>query len=216
MKKIIKCFIFMTILFSEVVLADSKTLTTVSIPLKADFRPAKALGLIISKKDVKQVWNAQVEEVDSNSYIVSFSVDKATTPLTTPLSAIAFSSDEKQNAFADVKAFGNVLFPPAEQECISANKENLTTRVKSIAVQKKIVSIREARRQNKRNEFLASFDDKTKNKLDTLAVALGIPKEPALDSEELHPAILVDRLSRLEHALMNYLVGREKIEGNLE
>ncbi len=216
MKRLLKSFIFTTIFFSVTALADSKTPTTVSIPLQSDFTPAKAVGLIISKKDVKQVANAQVDEIGQNRYIVSFVVDKATTPLTTTLSAIAFSEDEQQSVMADVKAFGNVLIPPAKEVCISADKINITQRVKSIAVQRKLIAIRQERRNNQRNEFLNTFDEETKAQLDKLAHALGIPTEPPIDSEELHPAELVDRLSRLEHALLNYLAGRAKIEGKQE
>ena len=215
MKRLTKSFILIAALFSMIgtASADSKTVTTVSIPLKADFKPTKVLGLIIAKKDVKQVPNAQIDQVGPNEYIVSFAVDKAKTPLTTTLSAIAFSEDEKQSVFSDVKAFGNVMIPPAKEECISADKEKITAKVKSISMQKRLISIREERRVNQRNEFLAVFDQKTLTKLYSLSTALGIPTEPAFDSEELHPADLVDRLSRLEHALLNYLAGRAVIEG---
>ena len=207
-----KNLLLIATLFSATATADSKTMTAVSIPLKADFVPTKALGLIISKKDVKQVADTQLNEIGPNKYLVSFSVDKDTTPLSTTLSAIAFSEDEKQSAFSDVKAFGNVITPPAKDICISADRENITARVKSIAVYKKLITIRKERWKSSRDEFLYTIDKKTQKKLISLAKGLGIPTEPTFDDPKLHPAELVDRLSRLEHALRNYLTGREMIE----
>ncbi len=178
----------------------------VAIKVKVESKPepSKAVGLVMSAGETLQIEDTKIEKVGDKLYDISFSVDSSALSEDSVATAMAFNSN------GDV-VFANVT--PAllsSTASIIASIPDCPPEDPSLAIQfnhfgplQQLVDVRVARAELLRSNIAKELTPDRVQRLTQLEAALGLARPEPL-SASLPPSELVDRLSRLDHALKKY------------
>lgn len=179
---------------------------TVAVKVKVEAKPepSKAIGFVISAGETLQISETKIEKVGDKLYDISFQVDASALSDDSVATAMAFNSN------GDV-VFANVT--PAllsSTATILASIPNCPPEDPSLAIQfnhfgplQQLVDVRIARTELLRSNITSMLTPEITQRLAQLETALGLARPDPL-SASLQPAELVDRLTRLDHALKKY------------
>lgn len=177
---------------------------TVKVKVEAKPEPTKAIGLVMSAGETLQINDTTIEKVGDKLYDISFKVDSSELTDDSVATAMAFNSN------GDV-VFANVT--PAllsSTASIIASIPSCPPEDPSLAIQfnhfgplQQLVDVRIARAELLRANITSLLTPEMTQRLAQLETALGLARPEPLSSS-LPPSELVDRLTRLDHALKKY------------
>ncbi len=207
----LKCLSVATAAFSVLLVglstafaAPQSGAVVVKVKVEAKPEPSKAIGIVLSAGETLQINDTTIEKVGDKLYDISFKVDASALSEDSVATAMAFNSN------GDV-VFANVT--PAllsSTAALVASIPNCPPEDPSLAIQfnhfgplQQLVDVRIARSELLRSNITALLTPELTQRLTQLETALGLSRQEPLSSS-LPPAELVDRLTRLDHALKKY------------
>jgi len=177
----------------------------VTVKVKVEMKPdaSKAVGLIISTTETQQIPETTIEKVGDKLFDITFKVDRSSLSADSVATAMAF------NAAGEI-AFANVT-PVLDIDATSiASIPDCPAEDPSFAIQfnqygplQQLVDVRTERAELARFKISKLLTPDFAHRLTELENALGL-KRPDPLSASLPAGELVDRLSRLDHALKKY------------
>jgi hypothetical protein len=190
--------------FSAAQAAPASGAVTVKVKVEAKPEPSKAIGIVLSAGEALQINDTTIEKVGDKLYDISFKVDASALSEDSVATAMAFNSN------GDV-VFANVT--PAllsSTAALVASIPNCPPEDPSLAIQfnhfgplQQLVDVRIARSELLRSNITSMLTPELTQRLTQLETALGLSRPEPLSSS-LPPSELVDRLTRLDHALKKY------------
>ena len=177
---------------------------TVKVKIEAKPDPTKAVGLILSSSETQEIADTKIEKVGDKLFDVSFTVDPASLSEDSVATAMAF------NATGDV-IFANVTpILLSNTATALASIPDCPPEDPSFAIQfnqagslQQLVDVRTERAELVRFKISRILTPAFSDRLTQLESALGLSRPEPLNAN-LPAAELVDRLSRLDHALKKY------------
>ncbi len=176
----------------------------IKVKVEAKPEPSKAIGIVLSAGETIQVNDTTIEKVGDKLFDISFRVDASALSEDSVATAMAFNSN------GDV-VFANVT--PAllsSTAALVASIPNCPPEDPSLAIQfnhfgplQQLVDVRIARTELLRSNITSMLTPELTQRLTQLETALGLSRQEPLSSS-LPPSELVDRLTRLDHALKKY------------
>ena len=176
----------------------------VRVKVESKPEPTKAIGLIISTSDSQEIPETTIEKVGDKLYDISFTVDASTLSEDSVATAMAFNSN------------GDVVFANVTPALLSGTAASIASipdcpaEDPSFAIQfnqfgplQQLVDVRTERAELVRFKISRLLTPEFSQRLTQLEGALGLARPEPL-SANLSAAELVDRLSRLDHALKKY------------
>jgi hypothetical protein len=190
---------------SEPALAiDTSTGIPVKVRLEAKPEPSRAVGVVFSSGSSRQFTDTSIAKIGDKLYEITFSVPRST--LTNDSVATAFGFDS-----AGTVSFANVVpaFASESQdllasipECPSEDSSHVSA-LTSPGTLQQLVDVRIERMNIVRFKIARLMDQDFLVKLQKFEEAFGLKFATPL-SPELPPAELIDRLSRISHAVRKY------------
>jgi len=202
-----KVLLAVAVLFSaQAALAQAQGAPSqVTVKVKVEMKPdaSKAVGLVISTTETLQIPETTVEKVGDKLFDITFKVDRSVLSADSVATAMAF------NAAGDI-AFANVT-PVMDIDAASiASIPDCPAEDPSFAIQfnqygplQQLVDVRTERAELARFKISKVLTPDFAHRLTELENALGLKRSEPLSSS-LPAGELVDRLSRLDHALKKY------------
>ena len=177
---------------------------TVNVQVEAKPEPKKALGMVLSAGKTIEIQETSIKKVGEKLYMISFVVDRNVVRKDSVATAMAFDEN------------GNVSFANVTPELLSENK-TLLARIPECPAEdpsaivkldqqgplKQLVNVRTERVEIARLKISRMLDESFLEKLHRFEDAFGLDKSEEL-SANLPPEVLVDRLSRITHAVKKY------------
>ena len=177
---------------------------TVNLRVEAKPEPKKAVGLVLSTGRTVEIPATTIEKIGEKLYLISFVVDRNIVRKDSVATAMAFDEN------------GNVTFANVSPELLSESK-SLISRIPecppedpSAAVKldqqgplQQLVDVRTERAEIARLKITRMLDEQFMSKLRRFEDAFGLDTSEEL-SANLPPEVLVDRLSRITHAVKKY------------
>ena len=183
---------------------------TVKVRVETKPAPTKAIGILLSTGGATQIADTTIQKVGDKLYDVIFTVNRDSLSADSVATAMAISAGG-DITFANVtpallsEAHASLANIP---ECPSEDTTNVA-KINQLAPLKSLVSIRADRMALAQKKLAKSMDDQLLAKLRKFEEAFGfIHSEPL--SAELPPQELTDRLARINYALAQYKVFKEK------
>lgn len=177
---------------------------TVNVRVEAKPEPKKAVGIVLSSGSSVEIQDTTIKKIGDKLYSISFRVDRAALRPDSVATAMAF--DENGTAsFANVTAelladtrAANAHIP----ECPPEDPSGIIQRGQQGQLQE-LIDVRTERSQLSHAKIQEALDEQFLTKLRRFESAFGLGSGDDL-SADLPPATLVDRLSRITHALKKY------------
>ena len=177
---------------------------TVNVQVEAKPEPKKAIGMVLSAGRTIEIQDTSIKKVGEKLYTISFVVDRNVVRKDSVATAMAFDEN------------GNVTFANVTPELLSDDK-TLLSRIPECPAEdpsaivnsdqqgplQQLVNVRTERVELARLKISRMLDESFLEKLSRFENAFGLEKSEELNSS-LPPEVLVDRLSRLTHALKKY------------
>lgn len=177
---------------------------TVNVQVEAKPEPKKAIGMVMSSGRTIEIQETTIKKVGEKLYLVSFIVDRNIVRKDSVATAMAFDEN------------GNVTFANVSPELLSENK-NLLSRIPDCPAEdtsavvkldqqgplQKLVDVRTERAEIARLKISTMLDEAFLEKLHRFEDAFGLDKSEEITAT-LPPEVLVDRLSRITHAVKKY------------
>lgn len=177
---------------------------TVNVQVEAKPEPKRAIGLVLSAGRTFEVEETTIKKIGEKSYLISFIVDRNIVRRDSVATAMAFDENGKAS-------FANV-----SPELLSDNK-NLLSQIPECPAEdpstlvdpdqkgplEQLVKVRTERTELARAKINELLDSSFLDRLHRFEDAFGLDKSEEL-SGELDPEVLVDRLSRITHAVKKY------------
>jgi hypothetical protein len=177
---------------------------TVNLRVEAKPEPKKAVGIVLSTGRTVEIPATTIEKIGEKLYLISFVVDRNIVRKDSVATAMAFDEN------------GNVTFANVSPELLSESK-TLISRIPecppedpSTAVKldqhgplRQLVDVRTERAEIARLKITRMLDEQFMSKLRRFEDAFGLDTSKEL-SANLPPEVLVDRLSRITHAVKKY------------
>jgi hypothetical protein len=177
---------------------------TVNVQVEAKPEPKKAIGMVLSSGRTIEIQDTTIKKIGEKLFLISFVVDRNIVRRDSVATAMAFDEN------------GNVSFANVSAELLSDNK-NLLSRIPECPAEdpsaivkldqqgplQKLVDVRTERAEIARLKISKMLDEEFLDKLHRFEDAFGLDKSEEL-SASLPPEVLVDRLSRITHAVKKY------------
>jgi len=177
---------------------------TVNVQVEAKPEPKKVVGLVLSSGRTIEIEDTKIKQVGEKLYMISFVVDRNVVRKDSVATAMVF--DES----------GNVTFANVSPELLSDNR-TLLSRIPECAPEdpaaivkldqegplQKLVDVRTERAALARLKISRMLDEPFLEKLQRFENAFGLDSSEELNAS-LPPDVLVDRLSRITHAVKKY------------
>ncbi len=177
---------------------------TVNVQVEAKPEPKKAIGMVLSAGRTIEIEDTTIKKVGEKLYLISFVVDRNIVRRDSVATAMAFDEN------------GNVTFANVTPELLSDNK-NLLARIPECPAEdpsaivkldqkgplQQLVDVRTERAEIARLKISKLLDEPFLDKLHRFEDAFGLDKSEEI-SASLPPEVLVDRLSRITHAVKKY------------
>ena len=177
---------------------------TVNVRVEAKPEPKKAIGMVLSAGRTVEIAETTIKKAGEKLYIISFVVDRNIVRKDSVATAIAFDEN------------GNVSFANVSPELLSDGK-TLLSRIPECPPEdpsaivkldqqgplQQLVDVRKERAELARLKISRMLDESFLQKLHRFEDAFGLDKSEEL-SASLPPEVLVDRLSRITHAVKKY------------
>jgi hypothetical protein len=177
---------------------------TVNVRVEAKPEPKKAVGMVLSAGRTVEFPETTIKKVGEKLYIVSFIVDRNIVRKDSVATAMAF--DENGNvSFANVSpellSDGKTLISRIP-ECPSEDPSAIVKLDQQGPLQQ-LVDVRNERAELARLKISRMLDESFLTKLHRFEDAFGLDQSEELTAS-LPPEVLVDRLSRITHAVKKY------------
>ena len=177
---------------------------TVNVRVEAKPEPKKAVGMVLSAGRTIEIPETTIKKVGEKLYLISFVVDRNIVRKDSVATAMAF--DENGNvSFANVSpellSDGKTLISRIP-ECPSEDPSAIVKLDQQGPLQQ-LVDVRNERAELARLKISRMLDESFLAKLNRFEDAFGLDKSEEL-SASLPPEVLVDRLSRITHAMKKY------------
>lgn len=177
---------------------------TVNVQVEAKPDPKKAIGMVLSSGRTIEIQETTIKKVGEKLFMISFVVDRNIVRKDSVATAMAFDEN------------GNVTFANVSPELLSDNK-NLLSRIPDCPAEdpsavvkldqqgplQKLVDVRTERAEIARLKISTMLDEDFLEKLHRFEDAFGLDKSEEITAS-LPPEVLVDRLSRITHAVKKY------------
>lgn len=177
---------------------------TVNVRVEAKPEPKKAIGLVLSSGRTIEIPDTTIKKIGEKLYLISFVVDRNIVRKDTVATAMAFDEN------------GTVSFANVSPELLSESK-TLISRIPECPPEdpsaivkldqqgplQQLVDVRSERAEIARLKISRMLDEQFLAKLQRFEDAFGLQKSEEL-SADLPPEVLVDRLSRITHAVKKY------------
>lgn len=177
---------------------------TVNVRVEAKPEPKKAIGLVLSTGRTTEIPDTTIKKIGEKLYLISFVVDRNIVRKDTVATAMAFDEN------------GAVSFANVSPELLSESKA-LVSRIPDCPPEdpssivkldqqgplQQLVDVRSERAEIARLKISRMLDEQFLAKLQRFEDAFGLQKSEEL-SANLPPEVLVDRLSRITHAVKKY------------
>ncbi len=177
---------------------------TVNVRVEAKPEPKKAIGLVLSTGRTMEIPDTTIKKIGEKLYLITFVVDRNIVRKDTVATAMAFDEN------------GTVSFANVSPELLSESK-TLISRIPECPPEdpssivkldqqgplEQLVDVRSERAEIARLKISRMLDDQFLAKLQRFEDAFGLQKSEVL-SADLPPEVLVDRLSRITHAVKKY------------
>lgn len=177
---------------------------TVNVRVEAKPEPKKAIGLVLSTGRTMEIPDTTIKKIGEKLYLITFVVDRNIVRKDTVATAMAFDEN------------GTVSFANVSPELLSESK-TLISRIPECPPEdpssivkldqqgplQQLVDVRSERAEIARLKISRMLDDQFLAKLQRFEDAFGLQKSEEL-SADLPPEVLVDRLSRITHAVKKY------------
>lgn len=177
---------------------------TVNVRVEAKPEPKKAIGMVLSAGRTVEIPETTIKKVGEKLYLISFIVDRNIVRKDSVATAMAF--DENGNvSFANVSpellSDGKTLISRIP-ECPSEDPSAIVKLDQQGPLQQ-LVDVRNERAELARLKISRMLDESFLTKLHRFEDAFGLDQSEEL-SASLPPEVLVDRLSRITHAVKKY------------
>jgi hypothetical protein len=183
---------------------DAPTGIPVKVRLEAKPEPSKAVGVVFSSGSSRQFTDTTISKIGDKLYEITFSVPRSA--LTDDAVATAFGFDAAGSvSFANVipaSASESQNFLASIPECPSEDSSHVSA-LTSPGTLQQLVDVRIERMNIVRFKIARLMDQDFLAKLQKFEEAFGLKYATPL-SPELPPAELIDRLSRISHAVRKY------------
>lgn len=176
----------------------------VNVRVEAKPEPKKAIGLVLSTGRTIEIPDTTIKKIGEKLYLITFVVDRNIVRKDTVATAMAFDEN------------GTVSFANVSPELLSESK-TLISRIPECPPEdpsaivkldqqgplQQLVDVRSERAEIARLKISRMLDEQFLAKLQRFEDAFGLQKSEEL-SADLPPEVLVDRLSRITHAVKKY------------
>jgi len=177
---------------------------TVNVRVEAKPEPKKAIGLVLSTGRTMEIPDTTIKKIGEKLYLITFVVDRNIVRKDTVATAMAFDEN------------GTVTFANVSPELLSESK-TLISRIPECPPEdpssiikldqqgplQQLVDVRSERAEIARLKISRMLDEQFLVKLQRFEDAFGLQKSEEI-SADLPPEVLVDRLSRITHAVKKY------------
>jgi len=177
---------------------------TVNVRVEAKPEPKKAIGMVLSAGRTVEIPDTTIKKIGEKLYLISFVVDRNIVRKDSVATAMAF--DENGTAtFANVSpeliSEGKSLISHIP-EC-PAEDPSAVVKLDQQGPLQQLVDVRSERAEIARLKISRMLDEQFLSKLQRFEDAFGLEKSEDLNAN-LPPDVLVDRLSRITHAVKKY------------
>ena len=177
---------------------------TVNVRVEAKPEPKKAIGMVLSAGRTVEIPETTIKKVGEKLYLISFIVDRNIVRKDSVATAMAF--DENGNvSFANVSpellSDGKTLISRIP-ECPSEDPSAIVKLDQQGPLQQ-LVDVRNERAELARLKISRMLDESFLTKLHRFEDAFGLDQSEELSASR-PPEVLVDRLSRITHAVKKY------------
>lgn len=182
---------------------DPSVLVRVRVELKPE--PTKALGLILSTTGIQQIGSTAISKVGEKLYDISFTVDRKDLKDDSVATALAVNADG-QSTFSNVTP---VLLSDSRSmlaaipECPGEDPTQIAV-LNQLGPLQQLVEVRSERLTMARVKLSRALDSELLTKLSRFEEYFGLDTSAGTLSAELPPALLLDRLARINYALSQY------------
>jgi hypothetical protein len=177
---------------------------TVNVRVEAKPEPKKAIGMVLSAGRTVEIPETSIKKIGEKLYLISFVVDRNIVRKDSVATAMAFDEN------------GTASFANVSPELLSESK-TLISRIPECPAEdpsalvkldqqgplQQLVDVRSERAEIARLKISKILDEQFLDKLHRFEDAFGLDKSEELDAN-LPPEVLVDRLSRITHAVKKY------------
>jgi hypothetical protein len=182
----------------------------VNVQVEAKPEPKKAVGMLLSAGETVEIPNTTIKKTGEKLYSISFLVDRSLLRDDTVATAVAF--DEKGHAsFANVTpeiASGAHNAIARIPEC-PAEDPSVVMQLEQHGPLQQLVDVRTERAELARLKLSRLLDENFLAKLSRFEDAFGLQRTEVIDAN-IPPEVLVDRLSRITHAVKKYRMFKKK------
>ena len=177
---------------------------TVNVRVEAKPEPKKAIGMVLSAGRTVEISETTIKKIGEKLYLISFVVDRNIVRKDSVATAMAFDEN------------GAVTFANVSPELLSESK-TLISRIPDCPAEdpsavvkldqqgplQQLVDVRSERAEIARLKISRMLDEDFLSKLQRFEDAFGLDKTEELNAS-LPPEVIVDRLSRITHAVKKY------------
>jgi hypothetical protein len=177
---------------------------TVNVRVEAKPEPKKAVGMVLSAGRTVEIPETTIKKVGEKLYIVSFIVDRNIVRKDSVATAMAFDETGKvsfANVSPELLSDGKTLISRIP-ECPSEDPSAIVKLDQKGPLQQ-LVDVRNERAELARLKISRMLDESFLTKLHRFEDAFGLDQSEELTAS-LPPEVLVDRLSRITHAVKKY------------
>jgi len=177
---------------------------TVNVRVEAKPEPKKAIGMVLSAGRTVEIPETTIKKIGEKLYLISFVVDRNIVRKDTVATAMAFDEN------------GTATFANVSPELISESKTLIShipecpaedpsavVKLDQQGPLEQLVDVRSERAEIARLKISRMLDEQFLSKLQRFEDAFGLEKSEDLNAN-LPPDVLVDRLSRITHAVKKY------------
>jgi hypothetical protein len=177
---------------------------TVNVRVEAKPEPKKAIGMMLSAGRTVEIPETTIKKIGEKLYLISFVVDRNIVRKDSVATAMAFDEN------------GTVTFANVSPELISEGKSLIShipecpaedpsavVKLDQQGPLQQLVDVRSERAEIARLKISRMLDEQFLSKLQRFEDAFGLEKSEDLNAN-LPPDVLVDRLSRITHAVKKY------------
>jgi hypothetical protein len=177
---------------------------TVNVRVEAKPEPKKAIGMVLSAGRAVEIQETTIKKIGEKLYLISFVVDRNIVRKDSVATAMAFDEN------------GTVTFANVSPELLSESKTLIShipecpaedpsavVKLDQQGPLEQLVDVRSERAEIARLKISRMLDEDFLSKLQRFEDAFGLDKTEELNAN-LPPEVLVDRLSRITHAVKKY------------
>lgn len=177
---------------------------TVNVRVEAKPEPKKAIGMVLSAGRTVEIQETTIKKIGEKLYLISFVIDRNIVRKDSVATAMAFDEN------------GTVTFANVSPELLSESKTliahvpecpaedpSAVVKLDQQGPLQQLVDVRSERAEIARLKISRMLDEDFLSKLQRFEDAFGLDKTEELNAN-LPPEVLVDRLSRINHAVKKY------------